>query len=149
MTWRPIPTFPGYEASDDGRIRSRRCELKPWVTNGYLTVGLRRDGRTFRRSVHRLVLLAFRGIPADGMDACHRNGRRQDNRLSNLYWGTRSANIRDAVAHGTHNNARKTHCPAGHRYTPENTYIVRGRSRQCVTCTKARAAAAHRGALIA
>lgn len=39
----------------------------------------------------------------------------------------------------------KTHCPAGHEYTPENTYVIRrsgGRTgRQCKTCTKAKAAA--------
>jgi hypothetical protein len=36
----------------------------------------------------------------------------------------------------------KTHCPAGHEYTPENTYILKrsgGRTaRQCKTCTKAK-----------
>lgn len=37
-------------------------------------------------------------------------------------------------------NARKTHCPAGHELTEENTYRVHGgRGRQCKTCTKARA----------
>jgi hypothetical protein len=39
----------------------------------------------------------------------------------------------------------KTHCPAGHEYTEENTYIIKrsaGRTaRQCKTCTRARAAA--------
>lgn len=39
----------------------------------------------------------------------------------------------------------KTHCPAGHEYTPENTYIIKragGRTaRQCKTCTRAKAAA--------
>jgi len=39
----------------------------------------------------------------------------------------------------------KTHCPAGHEYTEENTYIIKrsgGRTaRQCKTCTRAKAAA--------
>jgi hypothetical protein len=30
-------------------------------------------------------------------------------------------------------NASKTHCPAGHEYTPENTYRE-GRRRRCKTC---------------
>lgn len=30
-------------------------------------------------------------------------------------------------------NANKTHCPQGHEYTPENTYIYRG-GRKCKTC---------------
>lgn len=34
-------------------------------------------------------------------------------------------------------NARKTHCIQGHEFTPENTYMYKGR-RQCVACTQAR-----------
>ena|SRR5690242_12581947 len=33
-------------------------------------------------------------------------------------------------------NARKTHCPQGHEYTPENTRTRRG-ERQCRTCERA------------
>lgn len=141
--WAPVPDFPGYEVSDMGQVRSRRGLLKPWRTNGYLYLSLRRDGKTIRRSVNRLILLTFIGTPTGRMDSCHRNGDKSDNRLANLYWGTRSQNIADQVRHGRHNNARKTHCPKGHEFTPENTYIVRGASRQCVTCTKARALAAY------
>jgi hypothetical protein len=32
-------------------------------------------------------------------------------------------------------NGAKTHCPQGHEYTPENTYINRGR-RNCRECRK-------------
>ena len=34
-------------------------------------------------------------------------------------------------------NARKTHCPQGHEYTPENT-LLKGRRRHCRTCDRAR-----------
>lgn len=44
----------------------------------------------------------------------------------------------------------KTHCPAGHEYTEENTYVIKragGRTaRQCKTCTKAKAAARRKAA---
>lgn len=33
-------------------------------------------------------------------------------------------------------NARKTHCSRGHEFTPENTRILRGRSRECKECAK-------------
>jgi hypothetical protein len=29
---------------------------------------------------------------------------------------------------------RKTHCPKGHKYTPENTYLKKGRWQQCRIC---------------
>jgi hypothetical protein len=34
-------------------------------------------------------------------------------------------------------NARKTHCPQGHEYTPENTYVLDG-SRSCIECGRIR-----------
>ena len=35
---------------------------------------------------------------------------------------------------GGHPNARKTHCPQGHEYTPENTYAYEAYGRRCRTC---------------
>jgi hypothetical protein len=35
------------------------------------------------------------------MQACHNNGNRQDNRLTNLRWDTPLNNTRDKVSHGT------------------------------------------------
>ncbi len=33
-------------------------------------------------------------------------------------------------------NYRKTHCPHGHEYTPENTYVSPAGSRSCLICGK-------------
>lgn len=39
----------------------------------------------------------------------------------------------------TYGNREKTHCPHGHKYTPENTWWNRqGRSRECYECKKQR-----------
>jgi hypothetical protein len=38
-------------------------------------------------------------------------------------------------------NARKTHCPKGHEYTEENTYMFRG-SRYCMECRNSRTSGA-------
>lgn len=35
-------------------------------------------------------------------------------------------------------NAKKTHCPQGHPYDEENTYLYRGNARFCRTCVNAR-----------
>jgi hypothetical protein len=36
--------------------------------------------------------------------------------------------------------ARRTHCPRGHEYTPENTSTTSGTGRTCVTCNRERVA---------
>lgn len=35
-------------------------------------------------------------------------------------------------------NARKTHCLRGHAFTPENTYLYKGRMRHCMECARLR-----------
>jgi hypothetical protein len=63
------------------------------------------------------------GPRPEGLEGCHWNDDPTDNRVDNLRWGTRSANVLDSVRNGTHHMARRTHCPQGHAYTPENTYL--------------------------
>lgn len=107
--WRPIPGYEGYyEVSDLGRVKSlpRRGTkggiLSPISkNNGYLTVALFKDGKSSKKQISRLVLEAFVGTPEGYMEACHNNGRRADNRLSNLRWDTHRKNIRDRERHGT------------------------------------------------
>lgn len=117
--WRPVPGFEGsYEVSNLGRVRSldrlvqhaactrhaayshirRGIVLRPGPTkSGHLTVMLGRDGGT--RFVHALVLLAFIGPPPPGLETRHLNGNEQDNRLSNLAYGTRGENTKDKKDH--------------------------------------------------
>jgi hypothetical protein len=150
--WRPIPDFEGiYQVSSLGRVRSldRRvwssrgfwAELRGQVLgtsalpSGHLHVGLRTGGKRVNRLVHRLVLEAFVGPCPDGMEACHWDGDPTNNSLSNLRWDSRSANRMDAVRHGTNHNTRKSHCPQGHPYSPENTR-TNGRSRACRECAR-------------
>jgi len=109
--WVPLPGMEGrYEVSDQGRVRSvarsivrangRRQDFRVRVlkqaidSSGYRMVGLvaEQGGRPIPRQVHRLVLRAFAGEPPEGQVACHGPGGKLDNRLSNLYWGTRSRN---------------------------------------------------------
>jgi hypothetical protein len=163
--WRKVPGWDDYEVSDQGQIRRlerqvRQTGLNGYYTRtfptrthratpdgrGYLTVHLRHAGRSKVVWVHRLVLSTFGGEAPKGTECCHINGDRTDNRLVNLKWATRSENIHDSVRHGTHNMTRRTHCPRGHEYTPENTYThVRNRpggktskGRECKTCHQER-----------
>ena len=85
-----------------GRKLSGRW-LRPTVRkDGYVCVRLGcDDGVTRLRFVHRLVLETFAGPQPRGMEACHNDGVRSNNHLSNLRWDTRSNNAKDAVKHGT------------------------------------------------
>lgn len=150
--WKPIVGFEGrYDVSDHGRVRShirwnrkptpRIMNLTPHVTGvPYLKVRLT-DGVGGHPTllVHRLVMDAFVGPCPDGLEVRHLDGDPSNNRLSNLQYGTRPENQLDAVRHGTHVNASKTHCSQGHKFTPENT-ISNGRvkARRCRMCHRER-----------
>lgn len=103
--WRNIPGFPDYQASDLGRIRSRKSgawqtlRATPHSKTGYLVVSPRVDGRYVARSVHRLVAAAFLG-EAHGRDVNHKNGDKHDNRLANLEYVCRGENHRRAYRTG-------------------------------------------------
>jgi len=104
-TWRDIPGFPDYQASDRGRVRSRKsgawqvlCQT-PHRGNGYLVVSPRVDGHYVTRSVHRLIARAFFGEAA-GRDVNHINGDKHDNRLENLEYLSRGENHRHAYRTG-------------------------------------------------
>jgi len=147
--WTPVPGHLGYEVSDQGRVRSvtRRVQRK---NGSYLLTGrvLKQSrsgtpgkdypavymGRGNSRTVHRLVLEAFVGPCPQGLEACHNNGNRYDNRLENLRWDTASNNQRDKRRHGTDHQASKTHCVHGHEFTPENTVDRPEGTRRCRTC---------------
>lgn len=101
---KQIPGFPKYRITKDGRIWS--LYSGKWLnlmenTWGRLRVSLYKNNKGYHRDVHRLVLETFMGACPEGMEACHNNGDRLDNRLGNLRWDTRSNNAKDAVRHGT------------------------------------------------
>lgn len=99
--WRTIPNFPAYMVSDQGRVYSHKTQkyLQPGIaSNGYPTVAL---GRGNTRTLHSLVAEAFIGSCPKGQEVRHRDGVRTNPNLTNLRYGTRSENIRDAYKHGT------------------------------------------------
>lgn len=110
--WAPHPVYEFYDVSDRGRVRTwrnrqhgRRREPLPlkvkMLRTGYLCVKISHDGRSLHPLVHRMVLETFTGPCPEGMQACHANGLRQDNRLENLRWDTPRGNYQDRVRHGT------------------------------------------------
>jgi NUMOD4 motif-containing protein/HNH endonuclease len=98
-TWKQVPRFPAYEASDLGHVRAastgRLLALRP-NNRGYLLVDLRADGKKVTRTVHGVVLETFAGPCPPGHEACHGKGGQRDNRYpENLRWDTKKANLDD------------------------------------------------------
>lgn len=157
--WRPVVGYEGlYEVSNLGRVRgldriianNRPGTTRTWRgrilrqtirDTGHRTLHLARDGHPRARGVHCLVLEAFVGPCPPGMEACHNNGIPNDNRLTNLRWDTRLANMLDRITHGTDPNARKLRCDRGHLLRAPNLARCpqRPRSRHCLACGRARA----------
>ncbi len=143
--WRPVVGYEDrYLVSSLGRVISlpnakrhtpRFLSLYPCAF-GYPSVNLWRDNRMGRVRVHVLVLEAFVGPRPPGQEVRHLDGDSSRSVLSNLAWGTKSENGYDRVRHGTHTQAAKTHCPAGHLYTPENTYTHPTGQRVCRACRR-------------
>ncbi len=142
--WLPVIGHENYyEVSNYGRVKRVAPGnhtrpgfiLKPnKVRSGYLIYALYKNGVKTYHLAHTLVLAAFVHPRPEGMEGCHNDGDRENNRLDNLRWDTHSNNQLDMVKHGTHPESRKTHCPRGHEYTPENTYYEKGTHRVCRTC---------------
>jgi len=119
--WRPVVGWENfYEVSDWGRVRSldrvvsqrsrwgremqRRYQgqiLNPKTRRyGHQEVILSGDGERAMKDVHQMVLESFVGPRPEGMEACHNNGRGQDNWLHNLRWDTHRSNVDDIDRHG-------------------------------------------------
>lgn len=110
---------------------------------GYMRTRLWIDGQGRNEYVHVLVARAFFGAKPESAEVRHLDGDRKNNHVENLSYGSSSRNSYDAVIHGTHNMARKTHCKRGHEFTETNTSLVQLKTgsvaRRCKACSRLRA----------
>lgn len=117
VEYRAVLNAPMFRVGSDGSMWSklkhgcRGNEEGEWhlmslfkVKSGHMRASLRYgDGPWVKKFIHTLILEAFTGPCPPGMECLHRDGDPQNNSLSNLRWGTRSENVRDAITHGTCN----------------------------------------------
>jgi hypothetical protein len=103
------------------------------------------DGK--RQAVHRWSYEQAYGPIPDGLYVCHHCDAKACYEPRHLFLGTNRINQQDHVAKGLNAEARKTHCPHGHEYTPENTMHARRKDgrccRKCRACDTARQAVAY------
>ena len=139
--WKAILGFPGYEVSDQGRVKSYRKNQDPRYLNpfppmilkpsidkqGYYLYCLYKDGKPHYFKGHQLVLLTFIGPCPPGMEPCHEDGKPANNALTNLRWDTRPNNHADKLKHGTDGKGKKNNMA---KLTEENVTEIRKLSSQ-------------------
>ena len=94
-----------YSVTRDGKVYShkRKIFLSPTNLKGYKRVKLRDSNNNQKISnqlIHRLVAKAFIPNPNNKLEINHKNSIRDDNRVDNLEWATRSENNQHAWTYG-------------------------------------------------
>lgn len=103
----PIKNFDGYYVTDSGDVYTRKvCATNPdgrikklrksKDKIGYLFVSLWKDNKKYPKKVHRLVADAFLKKEENKNEVNHKNGDKEDNRLINLEFCSRSENMKHA-----------------------------------------------------
>ena len=110
--WKVIPTYPNYEISSEGQVRSRITNKKLSLNtksgrHPYQRVHLSKDGRDRYILVHRLVLEAFVGPCPSGHQCLHLDDNPRNNKVDNLKWGTPKDNCRSIERKGSANPRAK------------------------------------------
>jgi len=110
---KPIPNFTDYYAGNDGNIyttkplsptaksKTKPRILKPNLNKKtkYFQISLWNNGKCYCFNLHKLILLTWHGKP-NGLESRHLDGKRYNNRPSNLKYGTRLENYNDRKKHG-------------------------------------------------
>lgn len=119
--WRDIPGFVGlYKVSNLGRIKSvprnvkknnttKEHFIKPYFSGtNYAKIGLRKNNRTTKHYVHRLVAVAFLGNPTTEKNQIdHIDGNKLNNAVENLEWVSRKTNMQRAWKNGLCESCRE------------------------------------------
>ena len=98
-----MTTIEGYEnyiIFEDGKIINTDTgrEMKPSIDKmGYYFICLFKNGKKKFFKLHRLIALAFIPNPDNKPVIDHINRNKQDNRIENLRWATRSENSRNKI----------------------------------------------------
>lgn len=121
--WKIIEGFDGYEISNLGQVRSKEKIvdrkngskrtlkekiLNPAVNgNGYLFVVLRKDNKSYHKTIHRLVIEAFTPNPDGKPCVDHIDTIKTNNRIENLRWATHKENNNNPLTLEKYSKAKK------------------------------------------
>ena len=110
--WKQIEDYPNYEVSSLGRVRRDKANNGKTIftgtleTDGYIRIGLSKDGKCKKFKMHRLVAFAFipNPDPINKIEVNHL-GEKNDNRVCMLEWVTPQENS----IHGSKKNSGTNH----------------------------------------
>lgn len=101
--WKNVVGFPAYQVSNIGRVRNTKNGklLKGFLCKrGYPKVGLSNGDKCKMKFIHRILAEAFIPNPDGKTEINHIDGVKDNCRLENLEWVTRSENMIHAFGIG-------------------------------------------------
>lgn len=118
-----IPGYPMYYATECGNIvsaaynnmtRNGKTKFKVIKQHlnaavGYYYIGVRVGGKTFSRSVHRLIALAMCTNDNNYKEVNHIDGNKSNNVPSNLEWCSRKMNVEHSERNGLTKHRGENH----------------------------------------
>lgn len=102
---KQIKDFPKYFITKTGKVFKMNKtgilkEVKPFLNhNNYLRVQIYKEGKPYKRFVHKLVIEAYEGVQ-EGKQVNHKDGNKLNNSIENLEWVTPSENIKHSIKTG-------------------------------------------------
>lgn len=131
---RPVPGFPGYYASEDGRVftdlrlhpdGSLREHRQYPDREGYPRVRFIRDGKRSWIKVAKVIAMTYMSPkPSANHQIRHLDGNNKNNAAWNLSWGTAKQNCHDRDGHGTTVKGIRHHAT---HLKPLDIVTIRGR----------------------
>ena len=105
-----IKGFPNYTVTQDGAIYTKATGIRLKLQGGdgdYVSCGLYKNSKASHLKVHVLVAIAYIPNPKKLPEVDHINGHKDDNRVENLEWVTRSENISRAFKLGLNKGSKR------------------------------------------